>query len=44
MSGMHRLNLLANHREALDENAFDGRLLPCGPECLVRQKQCKEQI
>jgi hypothetical protein len=42
--GLLRLNLLAEHRRKLDESAFDGRLLPCGPECISRRRQQKGQI
>ncbi len=42
--GLLKLNLLAQHRKKLDESAFDGRLLPCGPECITRRRQQKGQI
>jgi hypothetical protein len=42
--GLLKLNLLAQHRAKLDESAFDGRLLPCGPECITRRRQQKGQI
>jgi hypothetical protein len=42
--GLLKLNLLAQHRKKLDECAFDGRLLPCGAECLTRRKQRKGEI
>jgi len=39
--GMLRLNVLAGHRRNLDESAFDGRDLPCGPECTTRHHQAR---
>lgn len=42
--GILRLNVLAEHRRTLDESAFDGRDLPCGPECTVRHHQQRGQM
>lgn len=42
--GLLKLNLLAEQRRKLDESAMDGRTLPCGPECLTRNKQQRGKL